>query len=39
MDFAAKLGVPPLRCSFEDLEEERQTVYGLDHRGESTFSC
>lgn len=26
MDFAAKHGVPPLRYSFEDLEEERQTV-------------
>ena len=25
MDFAAKHGVPPLRYSFEDLEEERQT--------------
>lgn len=25
MDFAAKHGVPPLRSSFEDLEEERQT--------------
>jgi predicted HTH domain antitoxin len=24
MDFAAKHGVPPLRYSFEDLEEERQ---------------
>ncbi len=26
MDFAAKHGVPPLRYSFEDLEEERRTV-------------
>ena len=26
MDFAAKDGVPPLRYSFEDLEEERQTA-------------
>jgi predicted HTH domain antitoxin len=26
MDFAAKRGVPPLRYSFEDLEEERRTV-------------
>jgi predicted HTH domain antitoxin len=26
MDFAAKHGVPPLRSSFEDLEEERQTA-------------
>jgi predicted HTH domain antitoxin len=26
MDFAAKRGVPPLRYSFEDLEEERQTA-------------
>jgi predicted HTH domain antitoxin len=26
MDFAAKHGVPPLRYSFEDLEEERQTA-------------
>ena len=26
MDFAAKHGVPPLRFSFEDLEEERQTA-------------
>ena len=25
-DFAAKHGVPPLRYSFEDLEEERQTA-------------
>jgi predicted HTH domain antitoxin len=25
MDFAAKHGIPPLRYSFEDLEEERQT--------------
>ncbi len=33
MDFAAKHGVPPLRYSFEDLEEERQTVDGLDRRG------
>ena len=29
MDFAAKHGVPPLRYSFEDLEEERQTVERL----------
>lgn len=26
MDFAAKHGVPPLRYSFEDLEDERQTA-------------
>jgi predicted HTH domain antitoxin len=26
MDFAAKHGVPQLRYSFEDLEEERQTA-------------
>lgn len=26
VDFAAKHGVPPLRYSFEDLEEERQTA-------------
>jgi predicted HTH domain antitoxin len=26
MDFAAQHGVPPLRYSFEDLEEERQTA-------------
>ncbi len=26
MDFAAKHGVPPLRYSLEDLEEERQTA-------------
>jgi predicted HTH domain antitoxin len=26
MEFAAKHGVPPLRYSFEDLEEERQTA-------------
>jgi len=26
MGFAAKHGVPPLRYSFEDLEEERQTA-------------
>jgi len=26
MDFAAKHGVPPLRYSFEDLEEERQVA-------------
>jgi len=29
MDFAAKQGVPPLRYSFEDLEEERQTANQL----------
>ncbi len=29
MDFAAKHGVPPLRYSFEDLEEERHTAYRL----------
>ncbi len=29
MDFAAKHGVPPLRYSFEDLEEERQTAHRL----------
>jgi predicted HTH domain antitoxin len=26
MDFAAKHGVPPIRYSFEDLEEERHTA-------------
>jgi predicted HTH domain antitoxin len=26
MDFVAKHGVPPLRYSFEDLEEERRTA-------------
>ena len=26
LDFAAKHGVPPLRYSFEDLEEERRTA-------------
>jgi predicted HTH domain antitoxin len=26
MEFAAKHGVPPLRYSFEDLEEERRTA-------------
>lgn len=26
MDFAAKHGVPPLRYSFEDLEEERRSL-------------
>jgi predicted HTH domain antitoxin len=26
MDFVAKHGVPPLRYSFEDLEEERKTA-------------
>lgn len=26
MDFAAKHGVPPLRYSFEDLEQERQSA-------------
>ena len=26
LDFAAKHGVPPLRYSFEELEEERQTA-------------
>jgi predicted HTH domain antitoxin len=26
MDFAAKHGVPPLRYSFEDLEEERRSA-------------
>jgi predicted HTH domain antitoxin len=29
MDFAAKHGVPPLRYSFEDLEEERQAAVRL----------
>lgn len=29
MDFAAKHSVPPLRYSFEDLEEERQTAERL----------
>jgi hypothetical protein len=30
MDFAAKRGVPPLRYSFEDLEEERQAADRLE---------
>ncbi len=30
MDFAAKHGVPPLRYSFEDLKEERQSVDRLN---------
>ncbi len=30
MDFVAKHGVPPLRYSFEDLEEERQSSERLD---------
>jgi predicted HTH domain antitoxin len=29
MEFAAKHGVPPLRYSFEDLEEERKTAERL----------
>jgi predicted HTH domain antitoxin len=29
MDFAAQHGVPPLRYSFEDLEEERHTAERL----------
>jgi predicted HTH domain antitoxin len=29
MDFAAEHGVPPLRYSFEDLEEERHTAERL----------
>jgi len=29
MDFAAKRGVPPLRYSFEDLKEERETANRL----------
>jgi hypothetical protein len=33
MNFATKHGVHPLRYSFEDPEEERQTVDGLDRRG------
>ena len=33
IDFVSRRGVPPLRYSFEDLEEERQTVDGLDRRG------
>jgi predicted HTH domain antitoxin len=33
MDSAAEHGVPPLLYSFQDLEEERQTVDGLDRRG------
>jgi predicted HTH domain antitoxin len=30
MDFAAKHGVPPLRYSPEDLEEERRSTDGLE---------
>ena len=26
MDFAAKHAVPPLRCTFQDLEEERRSM-------------
>ena len=33
MDSATEHVVPPLRYSFQDLEEERQTVDGLDRRG------
>jgi predicted HTH domain antitoxin len=33
MDFATKHGAPSLRYSFQDLEQERQTVDGLDRRG------
>jgi predicted HTH domain antitoxin len=29
MEFSARHGVPPLRYSFEDLEEERQTAHRL----------
>ena len=29
MDFAARHGVPPLRYSLEDMEEERQSIDGL----------
>jgi hypothetical protein len=29
MDFAAKHGVAPLRYSFEDLEQERQSADGF----------
>src|SRR5438309_11526939 len=32
MDFAAKHGVPPLRYSFDDVEEERQTADRLKAR-------
>jgi predicted HTH domain antitoxin len=31
MDFAAKHGVPPLRYSFEDLEEERHKIAAQEH--------
>lgn len=30
MDFVAKHGVPPLRYSYEDLEEERQSTDGAE---------
>jgi len=30
MDFVAKHGVPPLRYSFEDIEEERRSADRLD---------
>jgi predicted HTH domain antitoxin len=30
MDFSAKHGVPPLRYSYEDLEEERRSTDPLD---------
>jgi predicted HTH domain antitoxin len=30
MDFAAQHGVPPLRCSSEDLEEERRSTDRLE---------
>ena len=37
MDFAAKHGVPPLRYSFEDLEEERQTADQLKSSDHEAF--
>ena|SRR6266550_2094040 len=41
MDFAARHGVPPLRYSFGDMEEERRTAGRLkrDRRRRSAFSC
>ena len=34
MDFAAKHGVPPLRNSFEDLEEERHSAHRIKARSQ-----
>ena len=41
MDFVARHGVPSLRYSFQDLEEERQSAYRLegDHRSRFIAAC